>query len=85
VSWGVPVPGDEKHVMYVWLDALFNYITAIGYAMRAQKLGFEKYWAKRHASGRQRHLALSHSLLVSFFKGGESCIAENCLCSRIMA
>ena len=30
-SWGIPVPGDEKHVMYVWLDALTNYITAVGY------------------------------------------------------
>ena len=30
-SWGVPVPGDPKHVMYVWLDALTNYITAVGY------------------------------------------------------
>ncbi|MBX6375729.1 MAG: methionine--tRNA ligase [Acetobacteraceae bacterium] len=29
--WGVPVPGDPKHVMYVWLDALTNYITAVGY------------------------------------------------------
>ncbi|MCV4783801.1 class I tRNA ligase family protein, partial [Escherichia coli] len=31
VSWGIPVPGDEKHVMYVWLDALSNYITALGF------------------------------------------------------
>ncbi|MEQ1765121.1 MAG: methionine--tRNA ligase, partial [Pyrinomonadaceae bacterium] len=31
VSWGVPVPDDEDHVMYVWLDALSNYITALGY------------------------------------------------------
>ena len=30
-NWGVPVPGDEKHVMYVWVDALTNYITAAGY------------------------------------------------------
>jgi methionyl-tRNA synthetase len=30
-KWGVPVPGDEKHVMYVWVDALINYITAAGY------------------------------------------------------
>jgi len=30
-SWGVPVPNDENHVMYVWIDALVNYITAIGY------------------------------------------------------
>jgi len=45
VSWGVPVPDDENHVMYVWLDALSNYITAIGYG-NAEKasVGFEKYW-----------------------------------------
>ncbi|HEY1097265.1 MAG TPA: methionine--tRNA ligase, partial [Alphaproteobacteria bacterium] len=30
-SWGIPVPGDEKHVMYVWLDALTNYLSALGY------------------------------------------------------
>ena len=30
-DWGVPVPGDEKHVMYVWVDALTNYITGVGY------------------------------------------------------
>ncbi|MCX8282263.1 methionine--tRNA ligase [Phyllobacterium sp. 0TCS1.6C] len=30
-DWGVPVPGDEKHVMYVWVDALTNYLTGIGY------------------------------------------------------
>lgn len=46
VSWGVPVPDDENHVMYVWLDALSNYITAIGYgnAERAE-IGFENYWS----------------------------------------
>jgi methionyl-tRNA synthetase len=45
VTWGVPVPDDEDHVMYVWLDALSNYITALGYgnAERASA-GFEKYW-----------------------------------------
>jgi methionyl-tRNA synthetase len=43
VSWGVPVPDEEKHVMYVWLDALSNYITALGYGNSAQS-GFEKYW-----------------------------------------
>src|SRR6185369_12658953 len=30
-SWGIPVPGDEKHIMYVWLDALANYLSALGY------------------------------------------------------
>jgi methionyl-tRNA synthetase len=45
VSWGIPVPDDENHVMYVWLDALSNYITAIGYGNEEQKnIGFEKYW-----------------------------------------
>ncbi len=45
VSWGIPVPDDEDHVMYVWLDALSNYVTALGYgnAEKAQ-VGFEKYW-----------------------------------------
>lgn len=45
VSWGVPVPGDDSHVMYVWLDALSNYITALGYGNdRDGAPGFEKYW-----------------------------------------
>jgi methionyl-tRNA synthetase len=45
VSWGIPVPGDENHVMYVWLDALSNYITAIGYGNDERRsIGFEKYW-----------------------------------------
>lgn len=43
VSWGVPVPDDANHVMYVWMDALSNYITAIGWG-NSQKTGFEKYW-----------------------------------------
>ena len=45
VSLGVPVPDDEDHVMYVWLDALSNYITAIGYGNDEKaSVGFEKYW-----------------------------------------
>lgn len=44
VSWGIPVPGDENHVMYVWLDALSNYITAIGYG-NSEKSGLDKYWS----------------------------------------
>ncbi len=46
VSWGIPVPDDANHVMYVWLDALSNYITAIGYGNDERKsVGFEKYWS----------------------------------------
>ena len=40
-DWGIPVPGDEKHVMYVWVDALTNYITACGYPdENAERWGF---------------------------------------------
>jgi methionyl-tRNA synthetase len=45
-SWGIPVPDDPKHVIYVWLDALANYITAIGYGSShagAQE-AFRKFW-----------------------------------------
>ncbi|HEV8590689.1 MAG TPA: methionine--tRNA ligase, partial [Pyrinomonadaceae bacterium] len=51
VSWGIPVPGDENHVMYVWLDALSNYITAIGYG-NDEKTGFDKYWPAMHLVGK---------------------------------
>jgi len=45
-SWGIPVPDDPKHVIYVWLDALANYITAIGYGSshKAAQEAFQKYW-----------------------------------------
>ena len=42
-KWGVPVPGDEKHIMYVWLDALTNYITAVGYP-DVESPAFKKWW-----------------------------------------
>ena len=42
-DWGIKVPSDNKHVVYVWLDALTNYITAIGY-MSDDESKFNKYW-----------------------------------------
>ena len=42
-SWGIPVPFDAKHVVYVWLDALTNYITALGYGSDTPE-NFEKFW-----------------------------------------
>ncbi len=42
-SWGIPVPDDPKHVIYVWLDALANYITALGYGS-SDTTKFDKYW-----------------------------------------
>ncbi|MDQ3181752.1 MAG: methionine--tRNA ligase [Acidobacteriota bacterium] len=47
VWWGVPVPEDENHTIYLWVDALSNYITALGYG-NAQKSGFENYWQNAH-------------------------------------
>ena len=41
-DWGIPVPIDEKHVIYVWLDALSNYITALGWPDEPEK--YDKYW-----------------------------------------
>lgn len=42
LPWGVPVPGDDNHVMYVWFDALTNYLSGIGFTSDREK--FEKYW-----------------------------------------
>jgi len=54
VSWGVPVPDDPEHTMYVWFDALTNYITAIGFGNEQQnkKIGFEKFWPALHLMGK---------------------------------
>lgn len=43
-SWGVPVPGDPKHVMYVWLDALTNYLSALDYAALPMGEQMQKFW-----------------------------------------
>jgi methionyl-tRNA synthetase len=55
-SWGIPVPGDEKHVIYVWLDALVNYISALGYGSDdpEDKARFAKFWpADLHLIGKE--------------------------------
>jgi methionyl-tRNA synthetase len=54
VSWGVPVPGDPDHTMYVWFDALTNYITAIGFGNeeRERAVGFERFWPALHLVGK---------------------------------
>ena len=52
-SWGIPVPDDPKHVIYVWMDALANYITALGYGSNDVSK-FEKYWpADVHMIGKE--------------------------------
>jgi methionyl-tRNA synthetase len=51
-KWGIPVPDDADHIIYVWLDALTNYITALGYPDQENEL-FSKYWrADLHMVGK---------------------------------
>jgi len=51
-KWGVPMPRDPKHVIYVWVDALINYVSAIGYTEDDEK--FERYWpADLHLIGKE--------------------------------
>lgn len=47
MPWGVPVPGDESQVMYVWFDALINYISTLGWPEDVAQ--FEKFWGTAHA------------------------------------
>jgi methionyl-tRNA synthetase len=52
-SWGIPVPDDPKHIVYVWLDALANYITALGYGSN-DTTKFDKFWpADVHMIGKE--------------------------------
>ena len=44
ISWGIPFPGDTKHVTYVWADALNNYITAVGYGQPGKEQEFNFWW-----------------------------------------
>jgi len=46
ITWGVPVPWDERHVFYVWYDALINYLTAIGYGRDSDEV--EYWWPHSH-------------------------------------
>ena len=59
-DWGIPVPFDPKHVVYVWFDALLNYFTAIGYGTDEEK--FHKFWpANIHLVGKE--IVRFHSII----------------------
>lgn len=51
VKWGIPVPGDPSHTIYVWLDALCNYITALGWGSDDHER-FDRYWPALHLVGK---------------------------------
>ncbi len=67
VEWGIPVPGDEKRAIYVWFDALINYISAVGYGTDEKK--FKKWWpADLHLVGKdiiKFHCAYWPAMLMS--------------------
>jgi methionyl-tRNA synthetase len=60
-DWGVPVPGNDKHVMYVWVDALTNYITAAGFP---DETADQMELLARHPHDRQGHCPVSRGLLA---------------------
>ena len=66
-AWGVPVPWDEKQVIYVWVDALLNYITAVGFG--AEDQGFDRVWpADVHMVGKditRFHAVIWPAMLMS--------------------
>jgi methionyl-tRNA synthetase len=66
MPWGVPVPNDEEHVMYVWFDALVNYISAIGWPTDMEK--FQKYWPVIQFAGKdnlRQQSAMWQAMLMS--------------------
>ncbi len=68
VTWAVPVPFDDQHYCYVWVDALINYISALGYSLEQDKL-FKNYWpADQHHIGKdilKFHAIIWPALLLS--------------------
>jgi methionyl-tRNA synthetase len=67
-EWGIPVPNDDKHIMYVWLDALTNYITAVGYPDETSD-AFTTFWpADVHMVGKdilRFHAVYWHAFLMA--------------------
>ena len=66
MPWGVPVPGDEGHVMYVWFDALVNYISTLGWPN--DKTNFEKWWPVTQVCGKdnlRQQTAMWQAMLMS--------------------
>ena len=66
MPWGIPVPGDESHVMYVWFDALVNYISTIGWDVDQER--FEKFWPGVQIAGKdnlRQQTAMWQAMLLS--------------------
>jgi methionyl-tRNA synthetase len=73
VSWAIPVPGDPEHTIYIWFDALINYITALGWGNESRRTRmredlFEKFWPGVHLIGKdilRQHAVLWPAMLLA--------------------
>ena len=66
MSWGIPVPGDKNHVMYVWFDALINYVSTLGWPNDMDN--FEKFWPVIQLAGKdnlRQQSAMWQAMLIS--------------------
>lgn len=66
MPWGIPVPGDDEHVMYVWFDALVNYISTLGWP--SDKENFERWWPVVQIAGKdnlRQQSAMWQAMLLS--------------------
>ncbi len=74
-TWGIPVPGDEQHVIYVWVDALFNYVTALGGAGQPDRA---RFWpADFHVVGKEIlffHAVIWPALLMALGMPTPKCV-----------
>ena len=84
-SWGIPVPDDPKHVIYVWLDALANYITALGYGVARGRKKLREVLARRRAHDRQGNCPLPLRVLAGVPDGGRAAAAERHHGARLAA
>ena len=91
-EWGVPVPGNNKHVMYVWLDALANYLSAVEYAGAAGAGAgntdpgalYSKFWpASLQIIGKDIPAVPLH-LLAGLLAGCAPAPAQKSVCSRLV-
>ncbi len=68
MPWGVPVPGDDEHVMYVWFDALVNYISTTGWPNEGADSDFAKFWPGMQVAGKdnlRQQSAMWQAMLMS--------------------
>ena len=73
VSWAIPVPGDPRHTVYIWFDALINYITALGWGSESRRAEagsdlFGKFWPGLHLIGKdilRQHAVLWPAMLMA--------------------